>query len=438
MRAKQLAPSRTPFVDRDGDAIGMAWSRAIGPDLTGWRRLVALAAPALREAAFGAAEPVVVHVALPQEDRPDVVRDSAAYETFCAALGEAAAVKVDIDASRTFHLGHAGFAAAMVEASRWLDGHARREIFVGGVDSAFDPDAAGHFDRHDQIAKEGRDGARILGEGAAFVRLTMNAEGETGVMPRLAAVEHARANQRVARGIELGKMVRRAAREIAGGTVAWVLPDLNGEPTRATSFHEARVIARELVFDSPLDELVQHCSDTGAATGALISVIAIELWNIGAVRAPNALVTTESDAGHAGVLAWDLPAVDRTATPPPFSASVGDVMRHRLGRSASSRTPTEQERAHLEAMARTCLDDVGSMGLLLGANPETEGEPEDMAAFAQRLLDAYDAFAALGVGCDGAVCLPDLREVLDRYARGAANAARRYAASFVATQLFDR
>ena len=115
-------------------------------------------------------------------------------------------------------------------------------------------------------------------------------------------LEQARPDGSTPAGTLLGKLLRRVARSPEAGSIGWLLPDLNGERERSATFHEATDHARDLLVKAHLDELVQHCGDTGAATGALLTAIVVELWRIGAVQAPNAVITTTGDAGHQGAM----------------------------------------------------------------------------------------------------------------------------------------
>lgn len=439
LRAHCLEPSGSPFRDREGARVGIARALAVGDDVRGAARLIALAAPALREAAAGSREPWPLFVATPSSARPDGF-DASAGVAWLRELVRRADVAIDLAASRCFAAGHSGFAQALRAAEAWADGRGEVSFYVGGVDTPFDAETIAYFDERGWIAKEDRDGARIPAEAAAFVRLQRTARKTSGRgKPRLAAVEaEAEAEAGVSPGKLLGKLVRRVARAPASGSLAWLLPDLNGERFRMDAFQDAVSHCVDLVHGVPLDELAQHSGDTGAATGALLTVLAAELHAMGAVRSENATVLALSDEGDAGVVVWDLPKLSFAAGPEQpgdFVASVGALRRHTLGRASGARAPSDGERAQMAARSRGLLDDLGSMGLLLG--PDPEHEPEDMSAFAQRMLDAYDALSALAIARPGAACVDDLRALVDAYATASSltNHARRFAIGFVRAQL---
>ncbi|MBK8943055.1 MAG: hypothetical protein IPM79_37010 [Polyangiaceae bacterium] len=437
LRAKCLEPSGAPFVDREGDRVGIARALAIGVDVRGKERLAALAAPALREAAAGCRGPWPAFVALPSAARPDAM-DSTAAAAWLSEVATKAGVAIQLDASRCFPSGHSGFAEALAAAEAWAAGRGDVTMFVGGVDSPFDASVVSFFDERGWVAKEDRDGARIPAEAAAFVRLertTRRARGKG--KPRLAAVEAA-APEGSTPGRLLGKLMRRVARAPASGSLSWLLPDLNGEPYRMNAFHEASTDSLDLLQGVVLDELAQHTGDTGAATGALLTVMAVELQAMGAARSESAAILAVSDEGDAGVVVWDLPERLLAAaqeTRGELLASIGEVRRHALGGARGALSPSEAERSQMAARARGLLDDIGSMGVLLG--PDPENDQDDMSAFAQRMLDAYDALSALGVGRPGAPYLDDLGALVDAYATATLtpNRARRFAVGFVRAQL---
>src|SRR4051794_40829700 len=71
-RARRLNPVETPFVDRRAQRAGACVSGVGGFEMTGYARIVELAASALRDAMRTAAvAPCPAIVALPEAQRPD-------------------------------------------------------------------------------------------------------------------------------------------------------------------------------------------------------------------------------------------------------------------------------------------------------------------------------------------------------------------------------
>ncbi len=207
------------------------------------------------------------------------------------------------------------------------------------------------------------------------------------------------------------------------------MSDLNGEPARTDAWLAAEDLARDVLVTAVHEEVIAHTSDVGAATGALLAVIAIEWAGIGAVRSPNVLIALSSDGAQRGALAIDLP-------PPhsPFVASMAAVCDHGIGSHKTSVTPTPREARHMERVARSLLEDIGSMAMLLAPGPAEEQPQESIA---QRLFASFDTLATLGTPLAGAVSEPDLLAIVDRYEAESAepDRARRFAVAFARSHL---
>jgi 3-oxoacyl-[acyl-carrier-protein] synthase-1 len=439
LRARQLEPRPAPFPDARGAPAGLAYAGFLPPDLVGLARHVRLAAPAVREAVAEAragtraakvARAVPAIVAVSERDRPDEQQmgDDAAR---LGAIGRESGVAIDIGASALVRGGHAGFAIALDRARELLDEGAP-EVLVGGVESPYHPAVPAWLDARGRLCREDDDAGRIPGEAAAFALLARRRPGKHAAgLARVRAVE-LESPAAGDDGLLLGKLLRRVARTVRGGAPLWLLPDVNGERARTEAFVRARAEASDLYEQAAVDDLVQHTSDVGAATGALFTAAAILLSRIGAVDAPNVVLALSADdpAGPRAAIALDLPGSGG-----PFHASRTEVAPHRASPVRGSREPDERERAQMERIARSCLEDIGSMGLLLAPGPADDGSRPEV--FGQRLLDNFDALAALASGRAGSVHLPDLDAVIARYAAEAdpPDRARRFAAAFCAAHL---
>ncbi len=425
MRARLLEPREAPFPDRTGGGAGIARAECIPADVVGFERFLRLGAPALREAA-PTTRRAALFLALPDADRPDQA-DPRFGEPLLAALAAPTELVLAPESAIVRH-GHAGFGVALARARDVLDSGRVDEVIVGGIDSAFHPEVVSWLDARGFLCREDDDSGRIPSEAAAFVRIARRPERAAAPWGRPIAVDSIFSPTPGESSHDLGRLVRRVAVRGKDERVTWILPDLNGERDRAERWMKALEISRDRVEGAFRDDPVLHLGDTGAATGALLSVVALVLARIGAVRTDEVFVTTSSDRHEHAVMLWALPSPSGA-----FAASLTDVHDHVLGAVRGALRPDADERRQLLRAARGCLEDMGSMGLLLAPEP-AEGDPQ---VFGQRLLDAFDALAALGVGSPGATYEPDVLGVLERYAAETPepDRARRFAVAFARTHL---
>ncbi len=425
-RARQLEPRSSPFVDRDGEPAGLATAASLDPTSIGPARWVDLASGALREAVAGGrrAAPLPVILALAEAERPDQREVAGAELDLLRKIARGASVALDEARSGVVQLGHAGFAHALARATELLD-EGVGVVAVGGIESPHHPEVVRWLDERGWLCKIHDDAGRIPAEAAAFLTLARRQHPRRAGVARLTAVERERSED-PRDGLLLGKLLRRVARASSAGEPAWLLTDMNGERARNEQVRQARVEAEDLFARAALDDLVQHTGDVGAASGPLFATIAVTLAKIGAVDAKNVTLALSSDtSGWSAAVGIDLPAASGG-----FRASRGGVAEHAARAVPGAHTATGLERAQLLRMARSCLEDVGSLGLLLAPGPvDEESRPE---LFGQRLLDNFDALSALAVGARGAPALRDLLEVVRAYAVEVdpPDRARRFAAAF--------
>lgn len=423
-RALALEPGGTPFIDTLGQEAGLATASCIGADKLGFDRYVALAAPALREAAHGEKSPLPLFVALPEAERPDQAEDPRFGAPLVEALAQAADVAIDLDASEVVRAGHAGFAFALSRARQKLGEHPRG-AYVGGVDSPFHQGVVRWLDERDHFMRlEGVQG-RIPAEAAAFLRIRLEPEGARAkARSWIRAITSDVEPDGATPGVTLGRLVRRVARAPRKGGLDWVLSDVNGEEPRTLAWLGTESEANDLLEQTIHDDLVQHTGDTGAATGALLAVIALVWAKTGSARAENVLVATSADGRERGVFVMDLETPSGR-----FTASAEDARVHELGAAPGARRPSLEEQKQMERFVRGRLEDIGSMSILLAPGPATDVAPE---AHAARLLESFDALAAVGVGVAGAVYEPDLGAIVERYLAEATSPdpPRRFATSF--------
>jgi 3-oxoacyl-[acyl-carrier-protein] synthase-1 len=428
MRARLLEPREAPFPDRTGGGAGIARAECVPVEVVGFERFVRLGAPALREAA-SSCDSAALFLALPDADRPDQA-DPRFESELLNTLASRSGFALDAE-SRIVRHGHAGFGVALSAARDVLDSGRVDEVVVGGIDSAFHPEVVRWLDERGWLCREDDDAGRIPSEAAAFVRLARRPEGKAAPWGRPVAVDTIFSPSEAESPSDLGRLVRRVAVRGHGERVSWILPDLNGERPRAERWLKALEIARERVEGAFRDDPVMHLGDTGAATGGLLSVIALQLARIGAVQTHDVFVTTSSDRHEHAVMLWTLPDAGG-----PFTASRTDVRDHAVSGGRGAVRPDADESRHMWRAARSCLEDIGSMGMLLAPEP-AEGDPQ---VFGQRLLDAFDALAALGCGAAGAVFEPDVAALVERYATETPDPdrARRFAVAFARAHLISK
>lgn len=408
LRARQFEPRTAPFTLTNGESIGVGFCRCIANSLRGLERYLALGAPALREALTGARHDlrVPLFLALPETQRPGI--QELPPKALLEALAKAAAPHtVDLTASELFHQGHAGFAFALAAATRALS-YGAKEVLVGGIDSPFDEAVIRWMQERDLLLTEAQPKGRIATEAAAFVRLALRAAPKAGPRPMtIAGVETAMDPKRG--GALLGKLLRRVAASPRSGQLDWVLSDVNGELSRTEAWLDAAEVATSSLGEAYHHELIQHTGDMGAATGSMLAAAATRLAETGSVLYRSLALALSSDGEARGVVALDLP--DKK---PGFSASISKPADHVVMRRKNPPKGTKsRERAQMERMARSCVEDIGSMGVLLAPDgPPPDG---DTTMFLHRMMGNLDALASLGQPETGAVWHPDVLQLVAEY-----------------------
>ena len=262
------------------------------------RRMLRIAAPALRTLVEAAAPPPVrLFLGLPQ-----LALDEAPWiKGFALHLGKLAGMAIDAPNSRVIPGGRSATLTALELALDTLELDPTLPVIVGGVDTFLD------LRLLDSLAAEGRllgtgvmDGF-IPGEGAAFVLLT-HAPSKDGAAVTVEAAATAsdpghRGGSAPARGEGLaqaiGSMRNRLARAL--GPVGTTFAGLNGESFDAKAWGVARVrhpdfFAPRMVVEHPADCF----GDAGAATGAILLALASKALASGHRLGP-ALVWAASD-----------------------------------------------------------------------------------------------------------------------------------------------
>jgi len=318
-RAKKAEPRSTRLRDKRDREIGACLTPGLPEDLYGYDRLLALAAPALREAALGAdfgGRPLPMALALPEAGRPD---DHARLNReILADLGAGSGVGIEMDRSIVVRAGHAAGALALEAAVGMLSAGAQWVIW-GGVDSYFHPDTLRWLDEECRLHALDAENGFVPSEGAAFLILSRpglrlsggqgNTSGSSGTTNKLpgAAVRFAQGAREetvvsgepnVARAMT--QLFRRAAESTREGVIRWALNDINGERHRVREWTLAT--ARGSFGDRFVEgRLVEDLGDMGAAIGPMLGSIACSLWRAGCAPASSAAVALHSEGVERGV-----------------------------------------------------------------------------------------------------------------------------------------
>jgi 3-oxoacyl-[acyl-carrier-protein] synthase-1 len=317
-RALHFSPRPSHLVSRTGDEIATARLASIADNVIGIDRFVALGAPSLAQAAFpwlssrrAQGTPLLpVFVALPSVARPGV--DPRLDQHLLDALEARSRVPLDHGRSRLVRACRGGgvmaFEAALAELRR--DGC--EAVAVGGIDTYFDPDILEHLDRELRLHGPGVENGFVPGEGSAFVVLVERRRaGGLERAGRVVSVASAREPRPYGSddpcvGLGITTALRRAlegASLAESRSISWILTDVANERHRVDewSYGAARAhlaFAKDAVHDQPL----LRTGDLGAASAAVLSVMAATRWQTGAALGDRTLIAVHSDGPERGVM----------------------------------------------------------------------------------------------------------------------------------------
>jgi 3-oxoacyl-[acyl-carrier-protein] synthase-1 len=262
------------------------------------RRLLRLASPSFAGVALALKQPVRVFVGLPELN----IEQAPWLERFLALLAQSSSVQIDLEQSAVVPRGRAAALRAIESALEALESDPSVPVVVGGVDSYLD------FRLLAQLDSEGRIlGPRVMdgfipGEGAAFFVLhapSDTATKRTASLDGIASIkdEGSRYGSSPAKGEGLANAIeemRSSIDEVA--PVATTFAGFNGESFDAKLWGVAQLrhtdfFAPAMLMEHPADKY----GDTGAATGALLTVLAATALARGQRPSP-ALVWSASDS----------------------------------------------------------------------------------------------------------------------------------------------
>lgn len=309
-----------PFVTPSGQPMMIAADEQLSPRVEGVARLMPLANAVLWQIAHelaAAARPyegeLDLWLALP-EPRPGL--DEAEIMQFVDALIRALHDSGTRLRYEVAGRGHAGVAAALARAAQVIAHHDDRLSLVLGVDSYLDPRTLLWLEHNRCFGPDARSGfppgeaagclviasarlrkqlglpclARIGGLGLAHEARPL--DGETGSLGE---------------GMTAALRAATSQLRLPSEAVDAVFSDINGERHRSEEwgFVALRVpeLFRTLDYEAPADAW----GDLGAASGALLGVLAIQSWARRYARGPRALVLTGSTSGQRGVILFEEP-----------------------------------------------------------------------------------------------------------------------------------
>lgn len=309
-----------PFVTADGEPMMVASDAKLPTSLEGAARLLPMAHSVIEEIArqLGAAPrayrgPVDLWLSLPEArpglPEPDVARTA---ETLAAQVRASGTQLRSELAGR----GHAGVARAIERA---VQASARGEehlAVVLGVDSYLHPETFVWLERNRSFGPNARSGFAPGEAAGALVLASTRLRKQLG-LPCLAVVGGvATAQELRLPGSETGSFGEGMTAAVLGALAGQRLPsdavdtvycDVNGERYRSEEWGFVALRApsafRELRYEAPAD----NWGDVGAASGALLGVLAVQSWARGYARGPRALVMTGSTGGLRGAILLQQP-----------------------------------------------------------------------------------------------------------------------------------
>jgi 3-oxoacyl-[acyl-carrier-protein] synthase-1 len=286
-------------------------------NVMGLERFVELGAPAFVQAthawrvaqkARGTTEPLAVVLALPPESRPGF--DRRLKSDLLGVLAERAQVEIDERRSTLVTKGRGGGAMAVATALEMLR-EGRRAVVVGGIDSYFDPDVLEYLDRELRLHSASCENGFIPGEGAGFLLLA--GRSNTTSMHRWGQILAAE-NQMEPRpyghpdpclALAMTLALKNVVAPIGASSkrVRWLLTDVVNERHRVEEWTISRIRASRAIHDDAIhDQPLLRTGDLGAASTAILLVMACIGWHTGYAPGDCALVATHSDGSERGVV----------------------------------------------------------------------------------------------------------------------------------------
>lgn len=304
VRARKTEPQSIGLRDKRDNPIGLCLTPGLPETLMGYDRLLALAAPALKEAirAEGGMASIPIALALAEPAGPHHAEWMA--RDMVADLAALTGIALDRKRSVTLHQGRAGGALALEAAISMLVQQGEKQVLWGGVDSYLHEGRLRYLDEECRLHALGVDNGFIPSEGAAFLLLTLadskpkesQKESQTPLASIL-GVDNEREESIPKNEPNIAKAltgVLRKAHDHIGGKIPWLLSDLNGErhSLREWQFAASRgYLADNYKHDRFADDL----GDMGAAAGPTLATIACMYFRAGCAPSRTATFALQSD-----------------------------------------------------------------------------------------------------------------------------------------------
>jgi 3-oxoacyl-[acyl-carrier-protein] synthase I len=315
IRARLARPAELPrmaFVAEEGPVPVVGHPVPTAAGFQGEARLLSLAIPALRELVRSAGLDANAEVALCL-GLPDLeVRVRAAGAAAPPKLGlldriiDHSGVRVHAQARHATPTGHAGFALALKAALELLAQGRTTACIAGGVDTLCDDLAIDALAAQERLKTDDNPVGLQPGEAAAFVLLESADAArrrKARALAHLVGISTAedprtKDDPPVGEGLALalGRLAAESGPLTPGET--WFVSDKNGEAVRANDwgYCQQRVTAR-MPGLLPTSEwnIATSLGDTGAASGALATVVAIRSFVRGYAPGRCAVILSSSD-----------------------------------------------------------------------------------------------------------------------------------------------
>jgi 3-oxoacyl-[acyl-carrier-protein] synthase-1 len=266
------------------------------------RRMLRLGAPTLASIAESAGPgPLRLFLGVPRVD----AQQQPWISSFAIHLARMANLEIDNAVSRVIPAGRAGALMAFELALQALAADPTRRVIVGGIDTFLDPRLLAEFEIDGRLAGAHATEGFIPGEGAGFLVLGSAQDGAPLPGGRPVRVLGAatvrdqghRSGSEPARGEGLAAAIEklRGSLSEAAQPVATTFAGLNGEAFDAKLWGVAALRHRDLFAPNMQMQHPADCiGDTGAATGAILAVIATAALTRGQRGGP-ALLWAASD-----------------------------------------------------------------------------------------------------------------------------------------------
>jgi 3-oxoacyl-[acyl-carrier-protein] synthase I len=311
VRARISRIREHPFmVDMRGQPARMACDARLDPLLAGHARMLALARAALSEVVLKVQAPIgqlqgqfPLYLGLSQ--------DRLAWNEKTARLllqGLTAGPNFGTEAWKItpFREGHASSLEALGQATQGILAGQFPLCVVGGVDTLVDSEALLWIDSLGRLAAESVRSGFPPGEGAGFLALASDSARAHLGLPSLGIVRGigsaVESKLRTSDDVCLGEgltmaMMRALATVEPGRVVDDVYCDINGERYRTEEWGFALLRVQERLRSTTYKTPVGEYGDVGAATGALLLILAVQAWQRGYSSGDLSMVWSSSDRG---------------------------------------------------------------------------------------------------------------------------------------------